>query len=49
MKIIVPDDNVILLKTNMEAGHSGASGGFEKYALVAFKYGFMLDKLGIRD
>jgi oligopeptidase B len=42
------DNNVILLITNMEAGHSGSSGRFEANKLTAQKYAFMLDLLGIK-
>ncbi|WP_044204573.1 S9 family peptidase [Flammeovirga sp. OC4] len=31
-------DNYIMLKTNMEAGHSGASGRFQRFKEVAFEY-----------
>ncbi len=39
--------NVVLFKCNMGAGHSGESGRFEAQKLIAMKYAFMLDLLGI--
>jgi oligopeptidase B len=40
-------NNILLLKTNMEAGHGGASGRFEKFKEVALEYAFLLDQLNI--
>jgi oligopeptidase B len=37
----------LLLRTNMGAGHGGASGRFDLLREIAFKYAFMLDVLGI--
>jgi oligopeptidase B len=37
--------NPILLKCNMEAGHGGQSGRFDRFKLTALKYAFMLDLL----
>jgi oligopeptidase B len=39
------DTNRLLLRTNMGAGHSGASGRFDFLREVAFKYAFVLDVL----
>jgi oligopeptidase B len=36
-------NNVILLQTNMEAGHGGASGRFRRLREVALQYTFLLD------
>ena len=35
-------DNIILLHTNMETGHSGASGRFEALKEVAMEYAFLI-------
>ena len=36
------DNNLLLLETNMETGHGGASGRFESLKEVAFEYAFLL-------
>ncbi len=36
----------LLLKTNMESGHSGSSGRYEKYKEIAFEYAFLLRVVG---
>ncbi len=36
------DDNLLLLKTNMEAGHGGASGRFEYIKEIALEYAFLI-------
>ncbi len=43
------DDNPLLLHTNMDAGHGGASGRFERYKEVALEYAFLLDLAGVHD
>lgn len=37
-------DALLLLKTNMEAGHGGASGRYEAYRETAFEYAFLIDQ-----
>lgn len=34
----------VLLKTNMEAGHGGASGRYERYRETALQYAFLLER-----
>ena len=41
------DKNVLLLKTNMEAGHGGASGRFEYLKEIALQYAFLFALEGI--
>jgi oligopeptidase B len=43
------DDNTLLLWTNMDFGHSGASGRFERYKETALEYAFMFKLLGIKE
>ncbi len=35
-------EQLVLLKTNMDAGHGGASGRFDQYKLVATRFAFLL-------
>jgi oligopeptidase B len=37
------DQNKLMMLTNMEFGHSGASGRFEVYKEIALEYAFLLD------
>ena len=37
----------ILLHTNMDAGHGGKSGRFERFREVALEYAFLLDRAGL--
>ncbi|HPF12505.1 MAG TPA: S9 family peptidase [Flavobacteriaceae bacterium] len=43
------DDHLLLLQTNMDAGHGGASGRFESLKEVAMDYAFILDLEGIKE
>jgi oligopeptidase B len=40
------DENLLLLRTNMDAGHGGASGRYQRYKETAEEYGFILKLLG---
>ena len=41
------NDNLLLLKTNMDAGHGGASGRFEQIKEIALNYAFALKIAGL--
>ncbi|WP_082994721.1 MULTISPECIES: S9 family peptidase [Aquimarina] len=43
------DKNLLILHTNMEAGHGGASGRFEALKEVAEEYAFLLDLESIKE
>lgn len=43
------DQNILLLHTNMDAGHSGASGRFEGLKEVALEYAFIFNLEGIKS
>jgi oligopeptidase B len=43
------DDNPLLFRVNMEAGHGGKSGRFRAYEERAEEYAFVLDQAGIRE
>ena len=46
MRAMRTDDNLLVLKTNMGAGHFGASGRYGRLRELAFEYAFILDRLG---
>ena len=43
------DDNLLLLKTHMDAGHGGASGRFDSLKEVALVYAFGLKVTGLAE
>ncbi|HEV7522282.1 MAG TPA: S9 family peptidase [Candidatus Angelobacter sp.] len=47
LRTLKTDKNVLLLKTNMAAGHGGASGRYDHLKEIAFDYAFILTQLGI--
>ncbi len=42
------DDNLLIMDCNMDVGHGGASGRFERYRVTALEYSFILDLAGIK-
>ncbi|MDP6908530.1 MAG: S9 family peptidase [Flavobacteriales bacterium] len=49
LRVNKTDDNLLLLHTNMEAGHGGASGRFESLKETAMEYAFMFKLAGIKE
>ncbi len=47
LRTLKTDANVLLLKTNLAAGHGGASGRYDYLREVAFDYAFVLGQMGI--
>lgn len=47
LRALKTDQNLLLLKTNMGAGHGGASGRFDRLKEVAFVYAFGLKVAGL--
>ncbi len=48
LRTLKTDTNLLLLKTNMGAGHGGASGRYDYLREIALDYAFLLSELGIR-
>ena len=46
LRTMKTDNNMLLLKTNMNAGHMGASGRYEYLKEIAFTYAFIFKVLG---
>jgi oligopeptidase B len=42
------DNNLLLLKTEMDFGHGGASGRFERIKEIALEYAFLFKLEGIK-
>ena len=47
LRALKTDNHHLLLKTNMDAGHGGASGRFKRYEETAMIYAFLLDLAGL--
>ena len=42
LRALKTDERLLLLRTNMSAGHAGAAGRFDHLEEIAFRYGFLL-------
>jgi oligopeptidase B len=49
LRTLKTDKNTLLFKTNMGAGHGGASGRYDYLREIALDYAFLLTELGIRE
>jgi oligopeptidase B len=47
LRTLKTDANPLILKTNMGAGHGGASGRYDRLHEIAFDYAFVLGQVGI--
>ncbi len=47
LRTLKTDNNPLLLVTNMQAGHGGASGRYDYLKEIALDYAFVLRELGI--
>jgi oligopeptidase B len=46
LRTLKTDDRLLLLETNMSAGHGGASGRYDYLKEIALDYAFLLQELG---
>jgi oligopeptidase B len=46
LRTLKTDGNLLLLETNMSAGHGGASGRYDYLKEIALDYAFLLQELG---
>ena len=47
LRAVKTGDNIVMLKTNMGAGHGGSSGRFDRLKEIAFDYAYALNQVGI--
>jgi oligopeptidase B len=47
LRDIKTDKNILVMDCNMDAGHGGASGRFQRYKITAMEYAFIIDLAGI--
>jgi oligopeptidase B len=47
LRVAKTDDHALLLHIDMDAGHGGKSGRFQRYREIALEYAFILDQSGL--
>ena len=47
LRSLKSDDNILLMKMNMESGRGGATGRYEGIKDTAFEFAFILNRVGI--
>ena len=47
LRSLKTDNNILLMKMNMESGHGGATGRYEGIKDTAFEFAFILNRVGI--
>jgi oligopeptidase B len=49
LRALKTDNNRLLFRIKMQAGHGGVSGRYNQYRETAFQFAFILDVLGMKD
>jgi len=49
LRSLKTDKNILLLRTNMDAGHGGQSGRFRRFKETALEFALLLDLAGIKE
>lgn len=49
LRSLKTDNNPLILRCNMDAGHGGASGRYEAIRETAYEYAFLLSQMGITE
>ncbi len=49
LRTLKTDNNIVLLYTNMDSGHGGATGRYDRIKETAFEWAFMLNRSGINE
>ena len=48
LRAVKTDHNALFMRIDMESGHGGKSGRFQRFREIAMEYAFLLDQAGIR-